>query len=434
MMDDDSDSLKLFHMKRSASGEAKRLYQQYWSQKSALEYEDLFEIMQNFWIDQDKIQAMAKKLLDMMDAGEELTPAVMKLFRIESTVQYAKKTTFQLDPTSRLLMMGTGDNKDYQSWMQRFPDCLVSNFKKTGTYGAITGSPRSGKTDFGCLLMELLIETFHMNIITNIKIDDPPEGITYISKVSDLVRELVNQRKSVVILDETGSVIPKKRAVSTRNINYESLTRYIGKLDGRLIMITQDFYRDIPTLIQGWITEKYKKKGLHTVTIDLYRPNGYVKLHKIFSDIPRTHLKYRTEDITGIEFDLNIDELLQTVASSDNKKKAILEYIDTSKKIEEGKEVEKIEVVEDIVEKAKQSDDIETGQNHEIATMIFEDEFVRAKCTGSSGKVTVVGVFNGLKEIGFNNMSQNDCRHIHTLYTRMIDNSAPSTTDTDDDK
>lgn len=421
MPDEDSDSLKLFHMKRSASGEAKKLYQQYWKKPEDMTYEDLFEIMQCFWIDQDKIQAMAKKLLDMMEAREDLTPEVMKLFRIESTVQYAKKTTFQLDPTSRLLMMGTGDDKDYQSWMQRYPDCLVSNFKKTGTYGAITGPPRSGKTDFACLLMEVLMDPFHMNIITNIKIDDPPEGIIYVTKVSELVRALVENKKSVVVLDETGSVIPKKRALSKRNINYESLTRYIGKLDGRLIMITQDFYKDIPTLIQGWITERYKKKGIYMVDIDLTRPNGYVKLHKIFRDLPKTKLKYRTEDITGIEFDLDIDELLQKVASSDNKGKAILKYIDKLEK----DTPDEIEVLE-----TPEKD--HTQMNKDLAKLIFDDEFVRSKCITTSGNVTLNGILNGLTEIGFQNITQRQASIILSYYNKMMD-ELKSTADNDDE-
>jgi len=385
-MDEGHDSLKIWHMKRSASGQAQRRYKEL-IEKTPMDYGTLFTLLENYWVDQDKIHAMAKALLMKQKAGEEISDDMLISFRIESTAQWAKKQAM-LDSTSRLLIAGAGDAQEYQSFMQKYPECLVSNFKLPGTYGVIHGPPRSGKTDLACTLMNLMLG-FDLDIITNIKINNPPDGIHVITTLSQLVSKLVgSNRQTVVILDETATVVSKQKPTASRSIDFQNLGRFIGKLRSSLVMVTQSFYRDVPSLIQDWTTEKYEKIGLKMVKIDLARPNGHVKMHKIFKDIPKTNLDFETHDITGLQFDISIDELLQTIADAPDKDKAIQRYISSGKEKEEEKE---------LIDSPVSVTD--TDKLEEMLNILKENKEMADQCRGTRGGVTREQVHVCFKDI-----------------------------------
>lgn len=372
-MDDGTDSIKIWHMKRSASGQAQKRYRELIN-KSPMDYQTMFMLMENFWVDQDKIHAMAKALLKKENDGEELTQDMIMSFKIESTAQWAKKQAM-LDSTSRLLIAGSGDANDYQSFQQKFPECIVSNFRLHGTYGCIYGPPRSGKTDFACTLMTLMMG-FNLEVITNIKMKMHQEGIHVISTLSDLVKKLIdNKKQTVVILDETATVVSKQKATSTRTIDFQNLARFIGKMKSSLIMVTQSYSRDVPSLIQDWTTEKYEKLNLKMCKVDLTRNGGHIKLHRIFRDIPKTNMPFETYDITGLQFDISIDDLLQTIADSPDKDKAIQMYISSGKQ-EEEQEQSRDKIVDDTV------------------NIMIKDTYRADKTRGPRGKATreLVGV------------------------------------------
>lgn len=310
-----------FKMKRSAAWNARQDFNAA-SNMNPLPIPTCFDLLQRFFVDSDVIQSWALALNKMLENGEDyLTDAQRRDFLADSTVQFSKKATFELDPISRLLIMGSGGKSEGISWFMRFPDCLVSNFKIPGTFGVIDGLPRTGKTSVACCFARILGEVFHMKIITNIVIKDPPDYYVIVSSLSAMIKEMVAPGKFVAILDETATYIPKKRALANELMDFEALARFIGKWRGGLIVITHSFERDVPSLLQEWTTEKYKKIELELMRVDLDKQGGHITLHKTIKHVPDTSFKFITEDTVALNFDIKVSKMLQEIQDIEYGKK-----------------------------------------------------------------------------------------------------------------
>ena len=309
------ESETVFKMKRSAAGAVKANFNKF-MEKESFSILDIEEVIRLFFIDEDIIRSWYAVINKLRDDGKYILPKKLEnKFREDANTQFAKKCTYELDPTARLLVMGATDMYDEISFFMRFPDCIVSNFKLPGTYGCIEGVPRSGKTSFACTLMPIFHDVFKIDTITNIVINNAPSYIHQVKKLSDLVVKMDELKRWVCILDETGTFVGRKRALSTENVDFENLARFIGKMGGRMIMITHSFQYDIPTLLQTWITERYKKLDKDRVLVRLERDGGFVKMNRILKDVPDSDLEYITEDITSLEFDISIKKLLEQAQS-----------------------------------------------------------------------------------------------------------------------
>jgi len=319
----------VFKMKRSAAGSVRREFDKIIN-TIPLPIDMVFNALIFFFNDEDVIGSWAYALNKLKAKGSlYLTPEMRKEFIRYLAQQSAKKFGEKLDTTSRLLLMGATDQEDYISWFMRFPDCLVSNFKKNGTYGCIEGVPRSGKTSLASSFIKILGENFNFQILTNIKIRDAPSYVTTTSLLSELVVLMDSYDHWVCILDETATFVYKKRALSTENIDFENLARFIGKMGGRLLMITHSFELDVPTQLQTWMTERYKKLSLEKVKVDL--AGEYLKMHKVIRGVPDAELQFITEDITSLNFDISIHNLLQRIQQGINVRQAVNEQLrDTS--------------------------------------------------------------------------------------------------------
>ena len=324
------DNVTTFKMKRSAAWNARQDFKSLVEIKP-LPIESCWEILQRFFVDSDIVESWTHALNRLFEDGNLYLSEQQRMdFLSDATIQFSKKATFELDPVSRLLVMGSGSEPETTNWFMRFPDCLVSNFKIQGTFGCIEGLPRSGKTSLGCNFIKILGEVFHQKIITNIAIDSCPEYITQVGKLSDLVIQMVEKGKFTAILDETAIYIPKKRALSGENIDFEALARFIGKWRGNLIVISHSFERDIPSILQEWTTERYKKIDLDKVKVDLSKHGGFINMHKMITGVPDTDLKFITEDTTALKFDVSISKMLNEIQDVENykqKPKRIIEWI-----------------------------------------------------------------------------------------------------------
>jgi len=372
----ESESLKVWYRKEYATQGAKHEFERHMSMPMTLD--NMEYIIRYFFVDQDvmadwleTIRAI-RIIKDNINDGNEIRKIIVPvghdeieltaenidevkknldyLFRIDANIQYAKKITYEVDPTSRVLFMsGSQEQEPDLSWYMIRPEIFTYNFQYSGTYGCIYGSPRSGKTDFACKLMEIFGKKKYQ-IITNIKINNAPNYIHYTTLISDTIRYMFQYDKWVMILDETGKDIPKRRALSDRNINFENLARFIGKLGGRVILITHSFERDVPTLIQDWTTEKYLKKSKKRLWVDLEKDEG-IKMHKLFGDVEPTTLEFITEDISGIAFDIDIKALFEKISMGNGKrqKEIALKFIENKKK----KKCSPEEIADMVKEKAR---------------------------------------------------------------------------------
>lgn len=310
------DSKTLFYMKRSAAGAVKKALYKIVNE-IPLTIDQAYESLVFFFVDEDVIDAWTQLLNKLkvdqvhQEQGMYLPESTRKKFIRYLTIQSSKLFTEKFDTTSRLLIRGATDMDDKLNWFLKWPQCIISNFKETGCYGCIEGVPRSGKTSIACTFMPMFNEYYNFDILTNIKIKNAPDYIFYVKKLSDLVKLMDERKDWICVLDETATFAYKKLALKTENIDFENLGRFIGKMGGRLLMISHSFEMDIPTQLQTWMSERYKKLDKETMRIDLAGAN--YKAHKIIEGVPDTILEFITEDITSLQFDISIYRMLQRI-------------------------------------------------------------------------------------------------------------------------
>jgi hypothetical protein len=276
-----------------------------------------------FMVDEGYISAWNKKLNSWEMAGQDkLKGNQRRIFLSHLNLQYSKLITEKLDPLSRVFVRSYNKNEKGISW--KFPECLLWNFDfkgvSQGVYACIDGVPRSGKTSFACTLMPMFND-IGIEVITNIAIDNKPSYIHVRKKLSEVVSLMNKLDKWVLILDETATYVDKKRALSVGNIDFENLARFIGKMGGRLIMITHDFDKDIPTRLQDWTTERFTKQKKDRMRVIL--SGDKFKMFDIVKHIPDADIQFSTEDITSLKFDISIRKLLEDVQEGDSVDQAL---------------------------------------------------------------------------------------------------------------
>jgi len=283
---------------------------------------------------------------------------------IADSVNEFAQARMHLDPTSRLLLGGSSPTlpSEVTFWDMRFPNILIQNFKKGGTYGCIWGLPRTGKTSLAVSLMELFISDTQLTILTNIVLKESMEQVRFCSTLSELVKQMVTNTHWIAILDETATFVPKKRALSSENLDFENLGRFVGKLGGRLIMITHDFARDIPPILQSWMTEQFHKLNLESMIAILNKPSG-LRMNRMITNIPDCNLSFITEDITGLEFDISIKKLLSEIQTEKGvdrgeQRDAILSWLKNNEKSEPEKKKKKELIIERTQKAKKRYDEL----------------------------------------------------------------------------
>jgi hypothetical protein len=314
-MSDDTDI-----MRRTASADMQANFE-----KICMEYPMKVSTAQHatamFFVQEDYVKVWNKQLAELESNNEtELTPQQRRVFIEHLNLQYSILVTEKIDPLSRVFVRSYNASKHKINW--KFPQCLLWNFsfsdKSQGVYGCIDGVPRSGKTSLACTLMPMFND-IGIDVITNIKIRNIPNYIHYVKLLSDTVKKMDELDKWVLILDETATFVDKKRALSEGNIDFENLSRFIGKMGGRLLMITHSFSKDVPTRLQDWTTERFTKLDKEVAKVVLI--GDKFKFNNIVDGIPDATLEYVTEDITSLAFDISIRELLEKCQLVENLKK-----------------------------------------------------------------------------------------------------------------
>lgn len=318
----------MFKMKRSASAQVRKTFHEF-QEKIPLGVDDCIEAIIFFFVDEDVNNAWMYHINNLKEKGTlYLTEKERRQFILDLSAQAMKKFTFELDPASRLLMMGASNIEDTINYFMRFPDCLVSNFKLYGTYGVIDGAPRLGKTALGVNLFEIMHNNFKFDILTNIPLKEEKDWVFYSTKLSDLVLDMHKSKNWCAVLDETGTYAGRKRSTSRENVDFENLARFVGKMKGRLILITHSFELDIPTLLQVWTSERFSKKSLERARVVLARQGGYMKLNKTITGIPDANIPFKSEEITSLNFDISIKKLLSRVQDNVSIPQAVKEQLE----------------------------------------------------------------------------------------------------------
>jgi len=265
---------KMDLMKRTASAEMQQNFEKVINE-IPLRVETARLATALFFVDNDYVKVWNKKLDSYQ---EKLPPRARQLFLAHLNNQYSKLITEKIDPTSRVFVR---------------------------SYNPV----------------KMFYEDFGIETLTNIKINNEPDYVHYVQKLSDLVQEMNNLRRWICILDETATFADKKVALSKGNIDFENLARFIGKMGGRLLMITHSYERDIPTRLQDWMTERYKK--VDKTILHCYNQGKLYTGNEKIKDVPDTDFYFITEDITSLQFDISIKQLLQDIQDNISVERAL---------------------------------------------------------------------------------------------------------------
>lgn len=330
-------------MKRSAASQLNKAFSTM-IKNHFFTVEDTYEAMAQFFVSEDIITSWTTLLHLKYENFETYLSEEERLHFVADAVSEFALNREHLDPTSRLLLGGASPNVAFEKtyWSMQFPNILINNLKKGGTYGCICGNPRTGKTSLAVSLMELFISDTQLQILSNIVVKEDMEMIHFCSTLSELVRQMVTHKGWVCILDETGTFVGKKRALSTENIDFENLGRFVGKLGGRLIMVTHDMSRDVPPILQSWITEVFRKIKLDEMYAILNKPGG-LHMNRMICDIPDSNLSFISEDITSLNFDISIKKLLSEIQTmkgveKDEQRRAVINWLDKNKKTDDDRQ------------------------------------------------------------------------------------------------
>lgn len=175
--------------------------------------------------------------------------------------------------------------------INEFDYCLRTLFDRPSSMVLIVGDWKTGKTDFGLLIAERLLE---LNVVREIasNIETNDERITFITDLPSLKQWLHKDNiRKLYIFDEAGVHLHKRRSMSAKNVAIVTLLPEISKAHARLIAIMQN-PRSIdsemldPTWCKGLIQKlsKYRARFVSELFID--------KVIFEFEDVPRTSIKF----------------------------------------------------------------------------------------------------------------------------------------------
>lgn len=212
---------------------------------------------------------------------------------------------------------------DYHIYNQ---DLIIENFDE-GSFGRISGPPRKGKTNTGCVMIEKWIQE---NVcFTNIYMKKKVEGITWVNDARTLLTAIANSEgKFLFVYDEgQASGYSSSTATSIESRYTDNLFRIIGKLMGNVLYIDQ-IEMKAPNVIKEWSMTQLRMTDIPgQLMIDIGEP---INFHKMVAGFPKTKLPFVTRDIASFNMNVNVERMFQLMSGKPEKQKEIiLEFLNS---------------------------------------------------------------------------------------------------------
>lgn len=190
-----------------------------------------------------------------------------------------------------------------------------------GNFMVINGSPRTGKTNLGCLIIESLRD-MGFDIITTIKLKKNYSGVHHVAYFSQFLRVYAEDitGDSVFIVDDAQSSMgTSTEATTKKGRNNTKLTLYIGKFQCNLIYISH-IEEYLPRNIGDFNPLYIEKPSKKTMFV----------MDRMVDRIPKTKLPYDTFSPSHWGYDIDIDKLFYhlSIVPQDQIKSAILAFLD----------------------------------------------------------------------------------------------------------
>lgn len=205
----------------------------------------------------------------------------------------------------------------------------VRSIFQSGVITLITGNLGSGKTDFAMTLADIARQRGY-TILTNVIMLHEVNGVKTVTKASELLSELAQEKDYVTVLDEAILFANSKEILNKDNKRLMKLLMMIRKLGSSIIFINQ---RDMETAktIRQLTTYEFRKRSKKEILV--FGPWGPSELY--IYNIPRTRLPFDTRSIAYFEMDVDIEGLFSELANM-NYKRAMAKLREISKKGFEG--------------------------------------------------------------------------------------------------
>ncbi|MCK4830197.1 hypothetical protein KA005_81520, partial [bacterium] len=225
---------------------------------------------------------------------------------------------------------------------------FVNRFFEDGNINTIIAPPKAGKTNLmvwlgfnaikhgyrvlGNINMfkpESIPKAIEKGWLRDIKYAEIPEDFKYIPLASQLILEATKGDKNIVVVDEGAISISSSRALTDTVVQFKFLGYSIRKIGACLIIISQSKGSIVPVL----------RKDLVDYEVNVIKnPDGsrdfeVLKSHRFFNkdkrdydvafkpfdylcNIPYTPIAYDNRHPGGFSWDLDLQELYQTIALS----------------------------------------------------------------------------------------------------------------------
>lgn len=226
---------------------------------------------------------------------------------------------------------------------------FVNNFFKRGRINIFLGNPGVGKTHAVVYLTHKATK-HNFKVLNNIcmfkkenieeakrlgwlKKDkiylEVPENYQYIPLASELIIKASQGQNNIVVIDEAGITASSSKALSNTSVQMKFLGFSIRKIGACLIIIAQDETSVVPTLRSALVSYKVNVIEQDNGRRDLQ----FLKAEKRFNaekninevkfvkhdyrrGVPMVELPYDTVHPGGFIFDINLEQLYQTIAKT----------------------------------------------------------------------------------------------------------------------
>ena len=178
-----------------------------------------------------------------------------------------------------------------------------------GVITLITGRMGSGKTDFALLLAEIAMKRRGHTILTNIIMEREVEGVVQVTRASELLRQLAEEKTYVTILDEAGLFANSKQIKNKANISLVKLILVIRKLGSSVIFVNQRDMETVKTIRYLSVIEFHKESHKIARVLSDYTYGS------LLHNIPRTSLPFDTRAIAFFKIDIDIEKLFADLSN-----------------------------------------------------------------------------------------------------------------------
>lgn len=310
----------------------------YAAERKAQEADTFFQRFASHpWDDVERFVGMAIRdpstqdnAFDFVEEGRKCYPKPSAMPALKRYLWKAFRASMETDPLSAMAATIIPGEKVPFSWKVFETDPLTANFSE-GRFGFISGPPRQGKTNTGCVLLERA-KTHEFMPFSNIKLDVP--GYMHTPDAVSVIREGIAcaraKKRWLFVLDEgaaSGLVRQQWYTKRSRDLNVFIKTP-MGKLRGNMVLIEQD-PNAVPPLIMQWATSRFHCPRERWVSIDLRGPE--LVWREDVRDFPKSSLPFETRDMAIFDVNVDIEAMLRVTAGAEDQLQAMLDFIETPK-------------------------------------------------------------------------------------------------------